>query len=317
MDGSPSNHSIWKLTRRALGRLLGDELASPPIDNGKLGNLQPLPGGEMWIAPDSRTALEKAGLLDFDAVMATTKGHCLRALPDRENWRLELEDANGRLGAYLKKHHTRGLLSRLRGWFELGAGRTPGQVEAMNVTRLKRDGISAMQLLAFGQKLHPDGRLESFVLTRELAGYEQLDHFLRARFEKTTQDGPTRRDAALLRLIARVADVAVRFHGAGYNHRDLYCCHFFIQETDDDDYAVNLIDLQRVEHRHRWRRRWVVKDLAQLSYSAPRDRIRCTHKMAFIKRYLGVGKLREGDKRLIREVLAKQQIMEKHLGPHP
>ena len=47
-----------------------------------------------------------------------------------------------------------------------------------------------------------------------------------------------------------------------------------------------------------------MKDLAQLAYSAPRDRITCTHKMAFIKHYLGVRKLRPCDKRLIRKVLA-------------
>jgi hypothetical protein len=75
--------------------------------------------------------------------------------------------------------------------------------------------------------------------------------------------------------------------------------------------------LQRVEHRHRFRGRWLVKDLAQLAYSAPRDRIGCTQRLAFIKHYLGVRKLRPQDKRLIREVLAKQRLMERNLGAHP
>ena len=55
--------------------------------------------------------------------------------------------------------------------------------------------------------------------------------------------------------IGEVADVAGRFHRLGYNHRDFYCCHFFIRETDDGGFRVNLIDLQRVEHRRCWRRR--------------------------------------------------------------
>ncbi len=80
---------------------------------------------------------------------------------------------------------------------------------------------------------------------------------------------------------------------------------------------MNLIDLQRVEHRRKFRGRWLVKDLAQLSYSAPRDRISWTQRLAFMKHYLGVRKLRPQDKRLIRQVLAKQRLMERTLGVHP
>ncbi len=174
-----------------------------------------------------------------------------------------------------------------------------------------------MRLVAFGEKLHADGLLESFVLTEELVGYTQLDHFLRQRFGPRQTHMRTPTDRILNRLIVEVAHVAAKFHKLGYNHRDLYCCHFFIKEPQSGSFQVNLIDLQRVEHRRHWRRRWLVKDLAQLAYSAPRDRITCTHKLAFIKHYLGVNKLRPADKRFIREVLAKQRVMERNLGMHP
>ena len=39
-----------------------------------------------------------------------------------------------------------------------------------------------------------------------------------------------------------------------------------------------------------------------------------TQKLAFIRRYFGVNKLRPEHKRLIREVPAKQQAMERKLG---
>jgi hypothetical protein len=108
-----------------------------------------------------------------------------------------------------------------------------------------------------------------------------------------------------------------RFHAAGYNHRDLYCCHLFVREAAPGRFAMRMIDLQRVQHRRWLRRRWIVKDLAQLAWSVPRDRIQCTQKLAFIRRYLGVAKLRPCDKRLIREVLAKLQFMERKLGIEP
>ena len=70
-----------------------------------------------------------------------------------------------------------------------------------------------------------------------------------------------------------MAEIARRFHAAGYNHRDFYTCHFLVKEPAPGQFDVRLIDLQRVQRRRWFRRRWIVKDLAQLAYSAPRDRI--------------------------------------------
>jgi len=291
-----------------------------PTSLVSLDNLVLVHGGDrgrLWVDREFRPHLQRAGLADFEAMMATTRGQQIRVLADRENWRIELGHETGTGGAFLKKHHTRDMVSWLRARLGYGPSQTPGRTEARNVARLQQGGISAMRLIAFGEKLHSDGRLESFVLTEELSGYTQLDHFLRRRFAARETRAPSRQNVDLKRLLIQVADVASRFHGLGYNHRDFYCCHFFIREPRPGRFQVNLIDLQRVEHRRRRRRRWIVKDLAQLSYSAPRDRIGCTQKMAFIKRYLGVKKLRPQDKRLIRAVLAKQRIMERHLGMHP
>lgn len=291
---------------------------STPIRPRHAWSLEPLGPGTMWVDRQYRHSLEQAHLASFDAMMTTTAGRLLRALPDRENWRLELHDAHlGARGAYLKKHHLRGWRWWLRAKLGLGPGATPGRIEARNIARLERGGIASMRLIAHGEKLHPSGLLESFVLTEELDGFVQLDHFLRQRFRARDCHQPTRADRDLKKLLREVAGVARRFHEQGFNHRDLYCCHFFIRESEPARFEVNLIDLQRVERRRRFRSRWLVKDLAQLAYSAPRDRISCSHRMAFIKSYLGVRKLRAQDKRLIRRVLAKQQMMERHLGVHP
>ena len=275
----------------------------------------------MWLDHKYRRSLARAGLDRFGSVMETAEGHCMRALADRENWRLRLHTAHrSPRGIYLKKHHVRTWASRLRARLDLGPGETAAAAEAQNVGRLARDGIDVMRLVAYGQRLHGDGLVESFVLTEELTGYEQLDHFVARRFAERELRRTLPRDkedAELRTLIRRVAGLARRFHAAGYNHRDLYCCHFFIREAEPGRFDIRLIDLQRVERRRRWRRRWIVKDLAQLAYSAPRDRIKCTHKMAFARHYLGVEKLRPRDKRLLREVLAKQQLMEQKQGIIP
>ncbi len=271
----------------------------------------------MWIDERFADSLRAAGLNRFASVMETRRGDCMRALKDRENWRLRLDGQT----AYLKKHHIRTLSSRLRAKFGLPAGETAARTEARNVRRLARDGIASMTLIAYGERLSGDGLLESFLISEDLSGYVQLDNFIAARFPQRELFSTLRRDRNdardLKNLIDEVADVARRFHRAGYNHRDLYCCHFFIRETAPGGFDVRLIDLQRVQQRRRLRRRWIVKDLAQLAYSAPRDRIKCTHKMAFVRSYLGVSKLRPRDKRLIRAVLAKQQLMELKQGIIP
>ena len=86
-----------------------------------------------------------------------------------------------------------------------------------------------MRVAAWGERLHADGRLESYFMTEELEGYRPLEQFLAERFgQQETDSGPSG-DRDLRRLIHLVADIARRFHEAGYNHRDLYCCHFLRQ----------------------------------------------------------------------------------------
>jgi len=279
--------------------------------------------GQFWIASDYAASLELAGLARFEGIVSTTRGQLLRRLADRENRRFELHLAQrGTRGMYLKTHRIRSWRSWLRARLGVGPGPSPGRTEAEHIARLQTLGVATMSLVAWGQRLGLDGTAESFVLTEELTGFTQLDHFLRRRFPDLADRAavgrkPAPRDGDLRQLIRGVADVAARFHGLGFNHRDFYCCHFFIRETLRGRFDVHLIDLQRVEERRWFRRRWLVKDLGQLAYSAPRDRVSRAQRMAFIKRYLGVSKLRRSDKRLIRAVLARQRALEHRHGAHP
>ncbi len=172
-------------------------------------------------------------------------------------------------------------------------------MEAENAIALGSLGIGVMPLTAYGEKLHIDGRLESFLLSEELQGYCELQDFIVQRF------APKQSDKHLDRLIVQVADIARRFHAAGFNHRDFYCCHFLVKETSPGQFDVRLIDLQRVQHRRWFRRRWIVKDLAQLASMSPDAHVGCREKVLFLRTYLGVKKLRPKDKRLVDAVLGK------------
>jgi heptose I phosphotransferase len=279
-----------------------------PVEAGFI----PAEGGAMWLDENYRHTLGERGLTHFDRVMRALSGRCKKTLPDREVWHFRIEsEAESPRGIYLKRHHLRTWSSKLRAIFRLPPAPTPGRIEAANVGRLASQGIAVMRLIAYGEKLHADGLQESFVITEELESYSELQHYLRRNYS----DKPTpQSERQLLRLIRDIAGIVRRFHGAGYNHRDLYCCHFFVKEQSVADWEIRLIDLQRVQRRRWFRRRWIVKDLAQLSWSAPSVCIHCRQKVAFLHEYFGVKKLQPAHKKLIRAVMAKQRRMERKLG---
>jgi hypothetical protein len=284
---------------------------NPPPDPANSGFIS-AENGAMWLDGAYRRMLGANGLIDFHEVMTVSDGRCEKALPDREVWHFRLEDVStAPRGIYLKRHHLRTWDSRLRAIFGLPPARTPGLVEAANVGQLASQGIAVMRLIAYGEKLHADGLEESFVITEALEDYAELPDYLRRHFAGK----PTRHSERKLRgLIRDLAGIVRRFHRAGYNHRDLYCRHFFVHDQPGGPREIRLIDLQRVQRRRWRRRRWIVKDLAQLAWSAPRACIHCKHKIAFLHEYFGVKKFRPEHKRWIRSIVLKQRIMEWKLG---
>ena len=172
-------------------------------------------------------------------------------------------------GFYLKKHRARTWRTWLASFLDIAPPRSPGRIEAENAIALNSLGIGVMPLTGYGEKLRADGHLESFLISEELLGYCELQDFIEQWFS------PAWNKRELRRLIAQVADIARRFHAAGFNHRDFYCCHFLVKETSPGQFDIRLIDLQRVQQRRWLRRRWIVKDLAQVGQHVAR----CTRRL--------------------------------------
>ena len=72
------------------------------------------------------------------------------------------------------------------------------------------------------------------------------------------------------RLIRALAVTCARMHGSGLNHRDCYICHFLLDPASLQEKRIRLhvIDLHRAQLRSRIRRRYRVKDLAGIFFSA-------------------------------------------------
>jgi len=133
----------------------------PPWTDPAGAGLCPAGDGRTWIDRRFLSVLEEAGLDRFEALMGTVAGQCWRALPDRENWRLELAGPGGRtIAVHLKKHHVRTWLSRIRARLRLPPPPSAALVEARNTARLTAEGLPVMHLVAYGEKSHADGLVE-------------------------------------------------------------------------------------------------------------------------------------------------------------
>jgi heptose I phosphotransferase len=115
-----------------------------------------------------------------------------------------------------------------------------------------------------------------------------LEDVAERRHRRGRDEGRKRR-----RLIQRVALTARMLHGNGINHRDFYLCHFLFDPADgDDDLELHLIDLHRAQVRNRTPRRWRIKDISGLYYSALRASLTRHERLRFVQAYDETGSLR-------------------------
>ena len=93
--------------------------------------------------------------------------------------------------------------------------------------------------------------------------------------------------------LTRVAWIARVLHGNGYVHKDFYLGHLFVLESELKagvaDPTVFLLDVQRVKRVGRWNRRWMLKDLSALYFSALATEFTRREMLRFFVLYLGRG----------------------------
>jgi hypothetical protein len=192
--------------------------------------------------------------LDEHTVFTSPSISVWRKLDDRENCTLDATWPNGTpLRLHIKRYPA--------------PHATCAQDEATAIALLKKAQIPCLDLVAWGR--NPDGR--GFFISQDLAGYEAADKFV-ARGQPFDQ------------ILIPTADLAAKLHGAGFHHRDLYLCHFFVSPQTCD---IKLIDAARVRPLPRWpmRQRWIVKDLAQFWYSLTKLPVSEEQRNQWLKRY--------------------------------
>ncbi len=186
----------------------------------------------------------------------------------------------------------------------LGAGN-----EWKAIRRLEQVGVETMRLVAYGHAGINPARQRSFVITEELVDCVSLEDYC----DYWQETPPT--FVVKTNLVRRVAEMARKLHQNGINHRDFYICHFLLHspwDTRKESLHLHLIDLHRVQLRKTTPRRWVVKDIGALWFSAMQIGLTKRDLLRFMQIYRGVS-LRQTlsqDESFWREVEARAQALD-------
>ena len=244
--------------------------------------------------PKFRDLLNANQFKELEDFMFAPQENSFRDVPGRLTVGLDLDDEGSKQRVYLKRHWN---LSQKKS----DAPFKEAFSEWNNLRILADAGINVPEALAYGHGLI-NGRSVAFIMMKEVPGM-QADHFIERKLNKeyNFQDRST--------LAKRIAELSIKFHEMGYNHRDFYLCHTFVNPVEND-FELNLIDLQRVQHRKAFRKRWIVKDLAQMAYSSLKICTR-TDRMRFYLKYSGSESLSAADKKFIASIDKKVATMVK------
>ncbi|MBE0595783.1 MAG: hypothetical protein IH614_00780, partial [Desulfuromonadales bacterium] len=234
------------------------------------------PAGDLLVVAETYPLLQAAGLTSLQAVLAFDGGVRICHKRGRSVYRLEI----GERAFYLKRNR----LHRVEFWKGLSRLRLPrreAQREWENIQAVHAAGIPTVTPVAMGEQTFFGLEAASFLLTEELYGAEPLDLIIRRRFLAA---GDPARHREKRQIIRRLATLARQLHGSGMNHQDFYLNHFFL----DPHGVLYLLDLQRIQRRPRVPRRYLVKDLGQLNYSALSiGGFSRTDRLRFLLAYLG------------------------------
>ncbi len=199
----------------------------------------------------------------FDQILAL-EGKVYRELAGRRTLRFSLSDQ----GYFVKIHRGVGWKEILKNLCHFKLPVLGASNEWRAIRRCEELGVETMRIAGYGTRGWNPARIESFLVTEELADTISLEDLCRDWSESPPAFGLKKN------LIEKVAGIARTLHEHGVNHRDFYICHFLLPLAELDlvksskRFRLHLIDLHRVQLRNRTPRRWVVKDLAGLYFSS-------------------------------------------------
>jgi heptose I phosphotransferase len=263
--------------------------------------IQVVKRGSLYINKDFLEFLDASGLYSFDDFMRLEGVVIKSAVRERSTQRLDLKGVT----VYVKKHFFPGIREILKNVLRLRF--PPGALnEWRALLAFHAHNIPTMTPICAARKPFLWGLdRESFLLTDDLGETSRLEDILKVNGAVSPRGKWLE---AKKRILAKLADITRKMHGAGINHRDYYLCHILIDNRE----RLYVIDLHRVNVRDKVGKRWMVKDLAALLFSSLEVPVTQGQRLAFYKRYMQIDRLSPGDKNLIRLIVRKCNKIARH-----
>lgn len=154
-----------------------------------------------------------------------------------------------------------------------------------SIKKLEALQIDTLTPVAFGKSGLNPARQFSFIVTEELQDTISLANYLEA-----WQDHPPE-FLVKRRLIKKIAAIAKAIHRDGLSHKDFYLCHFLLQENETPGNQfdpIYLVDLHRMQRRKINAKRWIIKDIGGLYFSAMKLPFTRNDYFYFVQQYTGI-----------------------------
>ncbi len=228
------------------------------------------------------SALRRIGITTLDNALTFRKGQSLNK-PGLSSYRerIRIETDEGQPDLYLKRFHKPPLKEQLRRMREFKFKRSSAEREVYFARKLLQVGIPTFTPVAWGRRMSGYWEQASAAITAELPG-TSLEKLV-AHWRDYPADAPRGTDRH--DIIRQLALVTARLHRSGYFHRDYYLCHIFLERNADGRAVLSLIDLGRMIRSTWLQKRWTIKDLAALHYSAPAGLVGRADRLRFLYHY--------------------------------
>jgi hypothetical protein len=252
-------------------------------------------------------ALKSMGLDSIDAIFAFEGGRSLsKATLAKYRSRIKFDVTNPSKTLFLKRYNNTPILAQIKNWVSHHQIASTMFYDLDASQKLAAAGINTPHAVCYGQQPGLIFEKRSFIITEQIPG-ESLERLLPSYFTNSSDKNLKERR----KFITSLAEFARKFHNTGYRHRDFYFAHIF-----HHDGSFYLIDLQRAFKPLLSSRRYRIKDIAQLSYSATKKYFSRTDRLRFYLTYRNKPRLEPQDKPFIRAVLKKMSQMADHDRKH-
>lgn len=229
------------------------------------------------------------------------KGKCYRNVKNRVTLRINIDNQS----YFIKKHLSTPIKEILKNILSLKWPFSGANNEYKAITKLKNIGINTLDVSAISS--YGFSNNEGFIITNAIEPNIELDAYCKLNSEKE--------DYYKLKrfLIKFVADNTRKMHLGGMNHRDYYLCHYLFsldnQKTQDcsiiGEQLINniyLIDLHRMQMRDKVPKRYLIKDLSALLFSARDLELTKADKLRFVREYMKVN-----DSKKLKQILRQER----------